>query len=81
MFDLADLEKRTHELADFIASAAQHYKIDIKNIYRRWLFERRQHRREHLVASPRSIARRYPVSRDGAARARHLAGSFFGAFD
>jgi phospholipase/carboxylesterase len=32
VFDLEDLQKRTHELADFITSAAQHYKIDIKRI-------------------------------------------------
>jgi predicted esterase len=32
VFDLEDLQKRTHELADFVVSAAQHYKIDSKNI-------------------------------------------------
>jgi predicted esterase len=32
VFDLEDLQKRTHELADFVESAARHYKIDIKNI-------------------------------------------------
>ena len=32
VFDLADLQKRTHELADFVVSAAEHYKIDIKHI-------------------------------------------------
>jgi len=32
VFDLEDLQKRTHELADFITSAVQHYKIDIKRI-------------------------------------------------
>lgn len=32
VFDLEDLQKRTHELADFITSAAQRYKIDIKGI-------------------------------------------------
>jgi phospholipase/carboxylesterase len=32
VFDLEDLQKRTHELADFVTSAAQHYKIDIKRI-------------------------------------------------
>jgi phospholipase/carboxylesterase len=32
VFDLDDLKKRTHELADFVTSAAQHYKIDIKRI-------------------------------------------------
>jgi phospholipase/carboxylesterase len=28
VFDLEDLQKRTHELADFVTSAAEHYKID-----------------------------------------------------
>ena len=32
VFDLDDLQKRTHELADFVTSAAQHYEIDIKHI-------------------------------------------------
>jgi len=32
VFDLEDLKKRTHELADFVISAAKHYKIDNKNI-------------------------------------------------
>lgn len=32
VFDLEDLQKRTHELADFVTSAAQHYKIDSKQI-------------------------------------------------
>ena len=30
VFDLEDLRNRTHELADFVVAAAQHYKIDIK---------------------------------------------------
>src|SRR5438477_325616 len=32
VFDLEDLQKRTHELADFVVSAAEHYKIDNKKI-------------------------------------------------
>ena len=32
VFDLEDLQKRTHELADFVTSAAQHHKIEIKRI-------------------------------------------------
>lgn len=32
VFDLEDLKKRTHELADFVTSASQHYKIDNKQI-------------------------------------------------
>jgi predicted esterase len=32
VFDLEDLKKRTHELADFVISAAAHYKIDVKHI-------------------------------------------------
>ncbi len=32
VFDLEDLKKRTHELADFIVSAVVHYKIDIKHM-------------------------------------------------
>src|SRR5438270_9109900 len=32
VFDLEDLKKRTHELADFVVSAAAHYKIDIKHM-------------------------------------------------
>src|ERR1700736_7069237 len=32
VFDLEDLKKRTHELADFVIAAAQFYKIDMKNI-------------------------------------------------
>jgi len=32
VFDLEDLQKRTHELADFVTSAAQRYEIDIKRI-------------------------------------------------
>ena len=32
VFDLDDLQKRTHELADFVMSAAQRYEIDIKNV-------------------------------------------------
>lgn len=32
VFDLDDLQKRTQELADFVTSAAQHYKIDSKKI-------------------------------------------------
>src|SRR5947199_7563149 len=32
VFDLEDLQKRTQELADFVISAAKHYKIDNKNI-------------------------------------------------
>jgi len=32
VFDLDDLQKRTHELADFVTSAAEHYTIDNKQI-------------------------------------------------
>jgi phospholipase/carboxylesterase len=32
VFDLEDLKERTHELADFVVSAAEHYKIDNKHI-------------------------------------------------
>jgi predicted esterase len=32
VFDLEDLQKRTHELADFVAAAADRYEIDNKNI-------------------------------------------------
>ncbi|HEV3394200.1 MAG TPA: alpha/beta hydrolase [Chthoniobacterales bacterium] len=32
VFDLDDLRKRTHELADFVISAAQHYEIDNRYI-------------------------------------------------
>lgn len=32
VFDLEDLRKRTHELADFVIAAAERYKIDTKNI-------------------------------------------------
>src|ERR1700676_1473126 len=32
VFDLDDLKKRTQELADFVISAAQHYKIDNRQI-------------------------------------------------
>ena len=32
VFDIEDLKKRTHELADFLVSAAPHYKIDLKQI-------------------------------------------------
>src|SRR6266567_754686 len=32
VFDLEDLQRRTHELADFVVAAAQHYKIDIKHM-------------------------------------------------
>src|SRR5258706_10426293 len=32
VFDLGDLRKRTNELADFVVSAATHYKIDINTI-------------------------------------------------
>ena len=32
VFDLEDLKKRTHELADFVISSADHYKIDNKQI-------------------------------------------------
>src|SRR6058998_3620933 len=32
VFDLEDLKKRTHELADFVVSAAAHYKFDMKKI-------------------------------------------------
>src|ERR671926_1239219 len=32
VFDLEDLQKRTHELADFVLSAAEHYKIDKQQI-------------------------------------------------
>jgi predicted esterase len=32
VFDLEDLKKRTHELADFVIASAQHYEFDAKNI-------------------------------------------------
>lgn len=32
VFDLEDLRKRAHELADFVVSAAERYKIDVKKI-------------------------------------------------
>src|SRR6476660_1002527 len=32
VFDLEDLKKRTHELAEFVVSAAAHYKFDLKKI-------------------------------------------------
>ena len=32
VFDLEDLRKRTQELADFVVSAAERYKIDVKKI-------------------------------------------------
>src|SRR5436309_649618 len=32
VFDLEDLKKRTHELADFVVAAAQRYEFDLKKI-------------------------------------------------
>src|SRR3979411_1281614 len=32
VFDQDDLQKRTHELADFVVAAARHYKIDIEKL-------------------------------------------------
>ena len=32
VFDLEDMKHRTHELADFITAAADHYELDTKNI-------------------------------------------------
>src|SRR5256714_4646349 len=32
VFDLEDLKKRTHELADFVIAAAKHYQIDITSL-------------------------------------------------
>src|ERR671925_1686971 len=32
VFDIDDLRKRTHELADFVISAAEHYRINLKEI-------------------------------------------------
>src|ERR1700741_1063550 len=32
VFDLEDLRKRTQELADFVTSAAEHYKIDNRKV-------------------------------------------------
>ena len=32
VFDLEDLRKRTHELADFVIATAEHYKIDNRHI-------------------------------------------------
>src|SRR5438105_15525412 len=32
VFDLEDLQKRTHELADFVAAAADRYDLDVKNL-------------------------------------------------
>src|ERR1700724_156537 len=32
VFDLEDLTRRTHELADFVIAAAKHYKIDIEKM-------------------------------------------------
>src|SRR5256886_10984550 len=32
VFDLEDLKKRTHELADFVISATKHYKIDNRQV-------------------------------------------------
>ena len=32
VFDLEDLKKRTHELADFVVASAQHYEFDLKKI-------------------------------------------------
>src|SRR5258708_29642384 len=32
VFDLEDLKKRTHELADFVISGADHYKIDNRKV-------------------------------------------------
>jgi predicted esterase len=32
VFDLDDLQKRTHELADFVTTVAERYKIDMKNM-------------------------------------------------
>jgi phospholipase/carboxylesterase len=32
VFDVEDLKKRTHELADFVVIAAQRYEIEVKNI-------------------------------------------------
>src|SRR6202043_574968 len=32
VFDLVDLKRRTHELADFIVSAVEHYRIDLRHL-------------------------------------------------
>jgi phospholipase/carboxylesterase len=32
VFDLEDLQKRTHELADFVAAAAERYNFDVSNL-------------------------------------------------
>jgi phospholipase/carboxylesterase len=32
VFDLEDLQKRTHELADFVAAAAERYNFDVNNL-------------------------------------------------
>ncbi len=75
VFDLEDLKKRTNELADFIASAAKHYKLTADQI----VAVRCKHCCGHVVAPAGNIARGYSISRDGAAGSGQSAGPFISA--
>ena len=76
VFDLEDLKTRTNELADFVTAAARHYKLAADDIVGRRLFQRRQHRCKHVIASSGNYACRDSISRHGAAESGHITGPF-----
>ena len=70
VFDLEDLQKRTHELADFIIAAAEDYGFEIDKIVAVGFSNGRKHRCQPAVASSGNSARCHSLSRDGASGPR-----------
>ena len=75
VFDLDDLRRRTHELADFVDAARGTYDLGRLAPVAVGLLERRQHRGGDAAAPSRHARRRAAAPADGAARARPAAGA------
>jgi hypothetical protein len=75
VFDLEDLKTRTNELADFAVAAVPLQTRCGRCCWCR-LFQRRQHRWKHLIASAGNYARGDSISCHGAANSRHIARPF-----
>ena len=75
IFDEADLIRRTHELADFVAAAAAELRASDTEDRCRWLLKWRKHRREYPSLEARNFSRRGAIAGDAPDCSRELAKS------
>jgi predicted esterase len=68
VFDPNEIERRTHDLADFVTAATTRYDLNARTLVAGRVFQRGQCGRDHDVAAAGSARRRDSLPRHGGAR-------------